>query len=243
MRPIFVAAVLGVLLGLLGMAVSFASAQQPATAVQLPTFSMFTTSTTVSVPDRGNVLLGGINRAATGRNEFGTPLLPFRPFRNSGIGTDRSASSMRVSAYIHDFEAMEEALMSQPTTRRVSSNRRLPRSQAAAYAQTIQPRAGTATSLETTWQPDLPEAEEPPAVSVADARAHRARQKHTRAGEAMDFFARGQRAEAEGKANVARIYYQMAARRAEGELKGRVTATLDAISRAQTGSQLAGGQP
>ena len=54
-----------------------AVAQQPATAVQLPTFSMFTASTTVSVPDRGNVLLGGINLVTS-------PLLTWLPATDGG---------------------------------------------------------------------------------------------------------------------------------------------------------------
>ncbi len=214
-------------------------AQRPATAVQLPTYSMFTTSTTVSVPDRGNVLLGGINRAATGRNEFGTPL---SPFRNTGIGMDRSASSVRVSAFIHDFEAMEEALMSQPSTaRQWSGYRPMPRGQAAALAHTVQPRA--ASSLQSTWQVAAPVAAEQAATSLAEAQSRRALQEQTRAGEALDFYQRGEAAEAAGKANVARIYYQMAARRAEGELKDRVAAKLETISRGQTGTQYAGSGP
>ena len=63
-----------------------AVAQQGATTVQLPTYSFFSVNTTVTVPDRGSADLGGVNRVAEGRNEFGTPLLPFRPFRNVGIG-------------------------------------------------------------------------------------------------------------------------------------------------------------
>jgi hypothetical protein len=54
-------------------------------AVQLPTYSSFRTNTTISVPDRGSVYTGGINRAADGRNQFGTPLLPFRIPSTSGL--------------------------------------------------------------------------------------------------------------------------------------------------------------
>ena len=61
------------------------------TTVQLPTFSFTTVSTTVSVPDGGTVLLGGIKRLSEGRNEVGVPLLSKLPyvnrlFRNVGIG-------------------------------------------------------------------------------------------------------------------------------------------------------------
>ncbi|MGI9427919.1 MAG: hypothetical protein ACR2NM_04635, partial [Bythopirellula sp.] len=61
------------------------------TTVQLPTFEVIAVATTVSVPDGGTVLLGGIKRLREGRNEFGVPLLskvPYidRLFRNVGSG-------------------------------------------------------------------------------------------------------------------------------------------------------------
>ena len=49
--------------------------RNPGTTVQLPTFSYVTVTTTVSVPDGGTVLLGGIKRLSEGRNEFGVPML------------------------------------------------------------------------------------------------------------------------------------------------------------------------
>jgi hypothetical protein len=221
-------------------------AQPQSTAVQLPTFSMFTTSTTVSVPDRGNVLLGGINRAATGRNEFSTPILgklPYgnRLFKNVGIGSEHSASQMRVTAFIHDFDAMEEALMSQPTTGALGSYQPQYRSQAAALAHTLLPRGDA--GLAGTWQPSPPDPAEQPAMTLADAQARRLAKEQTRANEAVDFYQRGERAEAEGKVGVAKIYYQMAARRAEGPLADRVAAKLDAIGRAETGSQYVRTEP
>ena len=65
---------------------------------------------------------------------------------------------------------------------------------------------------------------------AAAEQANRAARQATRADEADSFFARGQRAEADGKPNVAKIYYQMAARRATGDLKQQVQARLDAVS-------------
>ena len=50
------------------------------TTVQLPTFSFVTVMTTVSVPDGGTVLLGGIKRLSEGRNEFGVPILDKIPY-------------------------------------------------------------------------------------------------------------------------------------------------------------------
>lgn len=81
----------------------------PASAVQLPTFGYSTAPTTVSVPDRGGVYMGGIKRSSSGRTESGAPLLPFK---NRSIGNQTSATSFSAHAYIHDFEALDEAALS-----------------------------------------------------------------------------------------------------------------------------------
>ncbi len=52
------------------------------TTVQLPTFAFVTVTTTVSVPDGGTVLLGGIKRLSEGRNERGIPILSKIPYIN-----------------------------------------------------------------------------------------------------------------------------------------------------------------
>ena len=80
----------------------------PASAVQLPTFGYNTVNTTVSVPDRGGVYMGGIKRSSSGRTESGAPLLPFK---NRSIGNQTSATSFSSHVYIHDFEAMDEAAL------------------------------------------------------------------------------------------------------------------------------------
>lgn len=218
-----------------------AFAQRPATAVQLPTFSFFSAGTTVSVPDRGSVYLGGVKRAATGRNEFGVPLLPFRPFRNTAIGREVSASNLHVTATIHDFEAMDEFLLSQPTGFSQSLWARPPRDVAAALGKTLQPRDPTYGAA---WNPSIvADSAGRPAINVAEARARRLRQQDVRAGEAVSFFQRGRKAEAAGKAGVAKIYYQMAARRASGQLKEQVAARLEALGGADTASKIAQRQP
>ncbi len=75
------------------------------TTVQLPTFNFTTVSTTVSVPDGGTVLLGGIKRLSEGRNERGVPMLSKLPyvsrlFRNVGIGRDTQSLMMMVTPRI-----------------------------------------------------------------------------------------------------------------------------------------------
>ena len=53
-----------------------------ATVNRLPTFSFTTVSTTVSVPDGGTVLLGGIRRLQEARSERGIPMLSNVPYVN-----------------------------------------------------------------------------------------------------------------------------------------------------------------
>lgn len=85
------------------------------TTVQLPTFQIISVATTVSVPDGGTVLLGGIKRLREGRNEFGVPLLskvPYidRLFRNVGIGRETDSLMMMVTPHIIIQEEEEEKL-------------------------------------------------------------------------------------------------------------------------------------
>ena len=83
--------------------------------VQLPSFQFISVVTTVSVPDGGTVLLGGIKRLSEGRNEFGVPLLskvPYvnRLFRNVGIGRETDSLMMMVTPRIIIQEEEEERL-------------------------------------------------------------------------------------------------------------------------------------
>lgn len=85
------------------------------TTVQLPTFAFTTVTTTVSVPDGGTVLLGGIKRLSEGRSERGVPLLskvPYasRLFKNVGIGRTTQSLMMMVTPRIIIQEEEEEKL-------------------------------------------------------------------------------------------------------------------------------------
>lgn len=208
---------------------------QESTTVQLPTFSSFSTNATVSVPDRGSAYLGGVKRAASGRNEFGTPLLPFG---NRSIGTERSVSGARASVFIHDFEAMDRYLLSQPTP---SRDLRAP----LAGPLAVYPKTSPSAADVRRRRPD-------PAgggsgrlagMSVADLRAERLQEQGKRHEEALKWIERGRIAETAGKANVARVYYQMAARGATGELKLQVAARLEALDGSPPASKLAQSRP
>ena len=75
------------------------------TTVQLPVFANTSVQTTVSVPDGGTVLLGGIKRLAEGRTERGVPMLSKLPyisrlFKNVGIGRETNSLMMMVTPRI-----------------------------------------------------------------------------------------------------------------------------------------------
>jgi hypothetical protein len=134
------------------------------------------------------------------------------------MGSERSANQVGVSVYIHDFEAMDEALLNQPT----------------AYS------ARTAAAKEADqWKRRMasgaPEPRGQTGKSLDELKADNARKEQLRGGEVADLLARGEAAEASGKANVAKIYYQMASRRATGPQKDLADGRL---RRLQTGSSV-----
>jgi general secretion pathway protein D len=92
-----------------------ATTSRQGTTVQLPTFSYVTVTTTVSVPDGGTVLLGGIKRLREGRSEYGVPILnklPYlnRLFKNVGIGRETQSLMMMVTPRIIIQEEEEEKM-------------------------------------------------------------------------------------------------------------------------------------
>jgi len=68
-----------------------------------------------------------------------------------------------------------------------------------------------------------------PVPSVAEARRLHAAEQAGEKSEALAYLERGRNAEAIGKPNVAKVYYQMAARRASGNLRDQILARLNAL--------------
>jgi len=86
------------------------------TTIQLPEFLFTTVTTTVSVPDGGTVLLGGIKKQREGRNEFGVPILskvPYinRLFKNVGLGRTTDSLMLMVTPRIIIQEEEEQRLL------------------------------------------------------------------------------------------------------------------------------------
>lgn len=169
--------------------------------VQLPTFRSFGMSTSVVVPDRGAVYMGGNGRAATGWNEFGSPL---GPFNNRGLGMLHSAGAVSVSAYVHDFAAMDAYLLSQ------ASGNRTAESPPASTSALQRASASSATQA---------------VRSVAELRAEHAAEADW-LHEVSELLRRGQAAERAGKIGAARLYYQMAARRAADPERDKILAKV-----------------
>lgn len=217
---------------------------QQNTTVQLPTFNFTTVQTTVSVPDSGSGYLGGIMRGAEGSSSRGVPLLSGIPglnrlFRNQAIGREMSNSSFSVvpRIIIQEEEEFRQTGVSPETLAlfEAQRNRELgidPQvaGKADFIARNLARHSPQIASRET--KSTLPSVEE-------IARRHEREQQQALA-EADEFFAKGQRAEAEGKAGVAKIYYQMAARRATGEMQQEIAARLATLSTAKNGTRLAG---
>ena len=84
--------------------------------VQQPVQEQISVSTTVSVPDGGTVLLGGIKRLREGRNMAGVPILnkiPYvsRLFKNSGVGRETESVMLMVTPRIIIHEEEEELIL------------------------------------------------------------------------------------------------------------------------------------
>ncbi|WP_237170943.1 type II secretion system protein GspD [Paludisphaera borealis] len=83
--------------------------------IQLPNITNTTVNTTVTVPDGGTVLLGGVKLLQEERKEYGVPVLSKTPwidrlFRNVGIGRNTSSLMLMVTPRIIILEEEEEKL-------------------------------------------------------------------------------------------------------------------------------------
>ena len=226
-----------------------AAAQQEIT-LQLPTFNMTTVRTAVSVPDGGTGLLGGIGRASTGSVTRGVPVLSKVPganrvFTNRGIGQDFGLSQMSVTPRIIILE--EEELRQTGVSAGMLSQQHSgpsplrPQRADRGIDPAIAQRADFIARHIARHPTEAPEQIAGPAPpSVEQVRQQNDLARRQRASEAEAFFAKGRRAEAEGKSGVAKIWYEMTARRAEGELLEQVIERLAILAGPTGGDRLAG---
>jgi hypothetical protein len=198
-------------------------------------------NTTVTVPDGGTGLLGGITYAREGSVSRGVPLLnkiPYlnRLFRNQAIGRDVGASQYTIIPRIINLEE-EEFRQTGVSAETLSylENRTPVVGGASGLDPSVARKARFITDNIARHAVDaVDQSDEQAGVAVADVRRQNEMARARRAREAAELFAEGQRAEGEGKANVARIYYEMASRQADGPMKERIAARLGRLNRPDT---------
>jgi len=202
---------------LLALGVIASTMTATAQTVQLPTFSYFTATTSVMVPDRGSASVAGMSSALDGSISRGLGTLG-PTFSTRGFSAVRGASSVSVTATIHDFEAMDAALLGPLANRTAAAVSPEPR------LANGPERSGAGSGRQ----------------SVAEIQRQQLVEQAQLADEARSYMAQGDEALAKGKPGVAKIYYQMAARRATGELLAEVQAKLRDVTTTKQPSRIAG---
>jgi hypothetical protein len=183
---------------------------QQASVVQLPSTSIFGADTTVSVPDRGSISLGGGGTSSNGSTAYGSGLLP----GNRSFGRNLRSSNITARATIHDMDELDRQTLArarQGDPKELSGSSDRTRRLAAAR----QSSAGVV-----------------PSGSVAEARRLRAAELEGDRDEAIANIKRAREAVAAGKNSVAATFYKLAARQAMGELKTQVEKEAAALARA-----------
>lgn len=216
------------------------------TTVQLPTFNFTGVSTTVSVPDSGTGYLGGIKRASEGSVTRGLPLLSNIPgvnrlFKNRGIGREFGDLQMTVvpRIIIQEEEEFRQTGMS-PEALALYEQQQARAAYAGVDPAVADKANFIARNLARPADEASPFANAASTESVAEVHRRHAAERIAEAREAQEFFAKGQRAEAEGKLGVAKIYYQMAGRRASGDFQQHIAARLASLQLAKDEARLAG---
>jgi hypothetical protein len=215
------------------------SAASAGEVLQLPSYSFTTVNTTVTAPDGGTAFLGGVSRLSEGATTRGVPILNKVPglnrlFKNRGIGRTTQSLDMTVVPRIIILEEEEERQVG-----RVLAERRAvagaPVPPPYALNEVYRRRAEFLAQHVAQHQPADYRGAQAPAVEVdpyAELRAVQAKNELAaieRDREALENYERGQAAEAEGRKGAARIYYQIALKRAKGQFRDEIQARLDAL--------------
>jgi hypothetical protein len=188
-----------------------------AQAVQLPTFRYFSVQTTVSVPDRGGMVLGGVNSSSSGSTSRG-----FGPLRSRASGSNIGASTVSVHATIIDHNELDQAVLAEARARRGDLPLMLQPARnvdpaIAAKSDFLSRNIATRAN-----DPPPPIAIEPPVES--------------------DKLAAGIAAEASGKLASARGAYEAAIRLGDDEIRSEASARLARIALPAKGAKVAGGK-
>ena len=120
-------------IGVLAVSISQSAAIAKAQTIQLPAFQQRGVRTTVVVPDRGSITLGGFSATKQSRVRIAPPFMgPLAPTR--ALRSTRGVGNMQMSVWIHDFQAMDAAILSEgrPT---VATKNLIPRSNESTHAE------------------------------------------------------------------------------------------------------------
>jgi hypothetical protein len=206
-----------------------------AQAVQLPTFRYFGVQTTVSVPDRGGAVLGGVNRASSGSTSRG-----FGPFRSRGFGSSVGASTASVHATIIDHEELDQATLAEARHLRGASEEPL----MLRYGRTSPADERIASKADhLSRNVALRDMEAPPmqptevVESLADIRARAAARQQAKLSEAAERLAAGIASEEAGKFASARGHYEAAIRLGDDTTRQQASERLAKIALPPTRAQ------
>lgn len=202
--------------------VAAGAATCPAQVIQLPTFQVFSVSTTVSVPDGGSAYLGGVGRAQYGMTSLGVPGLNKVPglgrlFSNRGSGSSVTSSGASVTATIIDHAEMDALLLAEAAGRRPAG---------AALSATDRKALSLSSHIGRPAESGLRLGSGAPLESVAAIRVRHDAAARAHLAEMQDYWQRGQQAESIGRWGTARVCYDIIARRGSGELRDRAAARL-----------------
>lgn len=204
--------------------------------VQLPTFSFFSVSTTVSVPDSGAAYLGGVRtsrRQSSTRGVPGLAQLPYagRLFKNRGIAASTTSSGAHVTATIIDHGELDRLVLSEAAALRGAPLELTATGRKASFLSSHVGRhdhTALATSRETPTKKNAIN----PQLSIAAA------QQETEKQVAM-YLDRAQRAERAGNVGSAKCSYRVVSRRGTPAQRQYALARLVAIEAADKGISLA----
>jgi hypothetical protein len=173
--------------------------------IQQPVIGRFAVGTTVSVPDRGRALLGGVSRAGESRARFGS--FP----QGTSIGQFRQNSKADVGVTIHDFQAMDELLLNR--NRPLPTGPRLNRLAEDAYQSLQSQSTGNLTRIT--------------ARRRQTAGFQSARRKNASRGTELGTrnFVRGMEAKKRSAHSLAKIYFQIAAKHGSKLARRELTTT------------------
>ncbi|MGY8769624.1 MAG: hypothetical protein ACKVH8_14500 [Pirellulales bacterium] len=186
-----------------------------AQTVQLPTFRQFGVSTSVLVPTRGSTYLGGIGRNGEYSNSRrGLPFLP----GNRGISKSTSHAGMRASAYVHDFDAIDKALLG------VDFYRRQKESPGSAL--------NSSKYSSNNSRPSNSQLSNADNLSLSAIKELQVAKNEAANQEANKYLAHAEKALASGKPNIAKLFLRLAIDEAQGEYKQILTARLGLLEKA-----------